>query len=64
MMKDLSERNRGKIKCIGFEEDKFPFEAETWPYRMNDHFFIEGDPMGSPSVSICINLLRERCVWD
>jgi hypothetical protein len=64
MMKDLSERNRREIKCIGFKEDKFPFEAESWPHMINDDFFIEGDLIGSPLVSICINPLRERCVWD
>lgn len=29
-VKDLSERNRAEIKRIGFEEDEFPFEAESY----------------------------------
>ncbi len=29
-VKDLNERNRAEIKRIGFEEDEFPFEAESY----------------------------------
>jgi len=29
-IKDLSERNREELKRIGFEEDEFPFEAESY----------------------------------
>jgi phosphoadenosine phosphosulfate reductase len=29
-VKDLNERNREELKRIGFEEDEFPFEAESY----------------------------------